>query len=243
LGILKFFFFKLVINNLLNEKIKFKFTKIINLLKHYNKNNTYNEKRYFQFIRSGYLSSSLSCLCKSSPFFLLGLVSNADTVGNFRVAVNLANIGNYIIIPLNNFLFQWLNKYNKNIEINHFFYIYKSKLILWFFLVLISTICALIMANQIVVFLYGMQYIESIVIFKILLCGISISNAFFWIRTLCLVRGHEKFVYNITSYICILQLLLIYPISIMYNVNGIAFSLSLAWAVGPFAFFLIFWRK
>jgi O-antigen/teichoic acid export membrane protein len=239
LGISKYLFYWTTVQGFVKNKLKFNLSLISGLLNNSNslRFRSY-QSRFFSFIKAGYVSSSLSQLCKSSPFLLLALISTSEMVGNFRVAMNLANLGSYLITPFNNVLFQWLNKFHGNLTAIGFCHLYKGRLMLWSLIVLFITIVVWFVAADLITFLYGNSYSDSVTIFRILLCGICFNNAFFWVRTLALIQGYEKAVYSTTTYISLLQLSIIYPLSFFCGVNSITFSLSLAWALSPIAFFI-----
>jgi O-antigen/teichoic acid export membrane protein len=240
IGVLKFVFYINFLKKNIEMNVLFDFVSICGLFNFPQRKNTIiDHNSLFKFIRGGYVSSSLSQLCKNSPFFLLGLIGTPEMIGHFRVALNLASVGNYLITPFSNVLFQWLNKFHHNIDIIKFYFSYKFYILLWFLLVLLATSIVMFYANSLITIFYGLSYSPSILIFTILLIGISLNTSLFWVRPIALVAGQSAKVYSITTYISLLQLCIIYPCSIYFGVSGIAASLSFAWAAGPLFFAII----
>jgi len=136
-------------------KVKFRFLSITTI------------KRYFAEAWHIFLSTVSISLYTTSNSVVLGLFTNYTIVGYYTAAEKLFKVFQFMGMPFYQAVFPYFSKLyneNKSQALNHFNKIFKYVLIVSFFISLLL----LLVGRYLVIFLYGSNFSESIILFSIL---------------------------------------------------------------------------
>ncbi len=222
-----FFFYK---NNFLKELLKIKIPSLIETFK------------LMLEIRYNLLLTIFWQAVMRADQLLLAKMTSAYTVGIYAAAVKITEAPNVFVTVLALVTYPRVAEYIKHIKEKNSISLYKEKLNKIFKMYLISglviTFCLVALAPLGVKIMYGDRFSDSINILRIY--AFSVPGLFVSYYYMALFGAYEerKIPAFAAVFVSILNIILVYTLTLKYGVYGTAFASALAYSVSGFVFYL-----
>ncbi len=173
---------------------------------------------------------------------ILAKMTSAYTVGIYAAAVKITEAPNVFVTVLALVTYPRVAEYVKNIKEKNSVEIYREKLNkifkMYFISGLVITFCLVVLAPIGIKIMYGDKFLESISILRIYafsVPGLFVSYYYMALFGACEERKKPAFA---AVFVAVLNIILVYVLTVNYGVYGTAFASALAYSVSGFVFYL-----
>lgn len=146
-------------------------------------------KGFWAFMGTTYLSSMATSLFKNGDTLLLGHFALPAQVGLYKLAKNLAALLNSSATSLGSVIYQDFNELIMSGKTEELFQGLKRLMKIWLPIVAGGAVVSIACSGWAVPLVFGKSYAGSQSLFGILMAGMAVATAFFWIQPLALSCG------------------------------------------------------